>query len=186
VNTATTSLFNFHCHAHLVVHAAGDTFLFIQSSPVAFVAVCHHCPFLPICLRQVSHSSLNVAITRHSERAGPTIFQLQDGFQRPILCIRRRFRGMDHPYDPQISAIRLRADGRRSLRHRPQQCAQARRRRRFKMGGSYPVSGRKSVLKRSCQVYAEVVAGLSALTSIIYMVPLLKSFYLFAWDIVLL
>ncbi|KAI9871823.1 MAG: hypothetical protein M1830_002406 [Pleopsidium flavum] len=35
-------------------------------------------------------------------------------------------------------------------------------------------------------VYAEVVAGLSALTSIIYMVPLLKSFYLFAWDAVLL
>lgn len=35
-------------------------------------------------------------------------------------------------------------------------------------------------------VYAEVVAGLSAVTALVFAVPLIKSYWLFGWDLILL
>lgn len=35
-------------------------------------------------------------------------------------------------------------------------------------------------------IYAEVVAALSAVTCIVYMIPLIKSYLFFAWDVILL
>ena len=35
-------------------------------------------------------------------------------------------------------------------------------------------------------VYAEVVAGLSAVSCLVYAVPFIKSFWFFAWDFILL
>lgn len=35
-------------------------------------------------------------------------------------------------------------------------------------------------------IYAEVVAGMSAITTIIYMLPFVKTHVLFAWDLILL
>ena len=35
-------------------------------------------------------------------------------------------------------------------------------------------------------VYAEIVAGLSAVSVIVYAIPMVKSYWFFAWDIILL
>lgn len=35
-------------------------------------------------------------------------------------------------------------------------------------------------------IYAEVVAALSAVTCIVYMIPLVRSYLFFAWDVILL